>query len=272
MIVMCHKPAQIENMARMNCNTIYITTHNGADLFKNFNITYDCKHDFHGIIQELKRSYYNCTDGTDEELRYGMIKYNKKEETFIIIDRNRTMIYDSRIGFLDLKALSVKDELESSEIHKLIAYLKPLLIIATDRAVVNTDNYQFYYNKLLTLNNIEIQNDVPIKETVKATHGINSISTISVIIASSFMIYNCIKPDTTVRTAAQVTAHASHMINRTGTLFNYAWGEDGLSPSYQEFEQDRASFLYSYTHQLKEYNDEETGAITKKGRDDLKDL
>ena len=35
MIVMCHKPALIENMARMNCDTIYITTYNGADLFKN---------------------------------------------------------------------------------------------------------------------------------------------------------------------------------------------------------------------------------------------
>ena len=88
MIVMCHKPAQIDIMARLNCDTIHITTYNGADLFKNFSITYDCKHDFHGIIQELNRSYYDCTDGTDETLRYGRIKYNKKQETFIIIDRN----------------------------------------------------------------------------------------------------------------------------------------------------------------------------------------
>ena len=58
--------------------------------------TYECKHDFHGIIEKLNISYYNCTDGTDDALRYGMIKYNKKEETFIIIDRNRTKIYDSR--------------------------------------------------------------------------------------------------------------------------------------------------------------------------------
>ena len=112
MIVMCHKPAQIEDMARMNCDTIYITTYNGADLFTNFNTTYESKHDFHGIIQELNNSYYKCTNGTDDALRYGMIKYNKKEEIFIIIDRNRTMIYDSRIGLLDLKALSLKDELE----------------------------------------------------------------------------------------------------------------------------------------------------------------
>ena len=32
-------------------------------------------------------------------------------------------------------------------------------------------------------------------------------------------MYKYIKPNTTVRTAAQVIAHASHMINRTGALF-----------------------------------------------------
>ena len=45
---------------------------------------------------------------------------------------------------------------EKVVIHKLVA----LLINATDRAVVNADNHQFYFNKLLTLNNIKIQNDV----------------------------------------------------------------------------------------------------------------
>ena len=82
---MCHKPVQIDNMARMNCDTFYITTYNGADLFKNFNITYDCKHDFHGIIQELNNSYYNCTNGTDDAFRFGMIKYNKKKETLLLL-------------------------------------------------------------------------------------------------------------------------------------------------------------------------------------------
>ena len=30
-----------------------------------------------------------------DELRYGIIKYNRNENNFIIIDYNRTMIYDS---------------------------------------------------------------------------------------------------------------------------------------------------------------------------------
>ena len=44
--------------------------------------------------------------------------------------------------------------------------MKPLKINATDRNVINHDNYQFYFNKLLTLNNIKIQNDVLTKEMI----------------------------------------------------------------------------------------------------------
>ena len=85
-----------------------------------------------------------------EELCYGMIKYNKKEKTFIIFDRNGTMIYDSRVGFLDLKTLSLKDELEKDEINKIIAYIKPFLNSATDRNTIHTDNYMFYFNKFFS--------------------------------------------------------------------------------------------------------------------------
>ena len=106
MIVMCHKPAQIINTARMSCDSNYLTTYNGADLFKNFNEIYKCENKFYEIINDLNSNYYNRTDGMSDELRYGMIKYNKKDKTSIIIDRSRTIIYDSRVGFLDLKALS----------------------------------------------------------------------------------------------------------------------------------------------------------------------
>ena len=108
----------------------------------------------------LNNRYYKWTDGTDDALRYGMIKYNKKEETFIIIDRNKTMIYDSRFGFLDLKALRSKDELEGNEVNKTIDYIKPLMNSATDRNVIFKDNCIFYFKKLLTSRDIYIQNDV----------------------------------------------------------------------------------------------------------------
>ena len=118
MIVRCHKHAQLNNLARMICDTTYVTAYNGADLFKNLNMTINCNHGFHGIISDLNSSYFNRTVGLADELRYGMIKYNRKEKTFTIIDGIRTMIYDSRVGLIDLKALSLKDELESTEINK----------------------------------------------------------------------------------------------------------------------------------------------------------
>ena len=75
MIVVCFKPAQINKMARMKCDTIHITIYNRADLFQNFYTTYNCKHVFHGIIQEINISFYNCTNGKDDAHRYGMIKH-----------------------------------------------------------------------------------------------------------------------------------------------------------------------------------------------------
>ena len=84
-----------------------------------------------------------------DELRYGIIRYIRKEKTFNIIDRNRTIIYDSRVGFLDFKSHSINDKFKSEEIDKFIVYLKPLMNKATDRNTINTNSYQFYFNKLL---------------------------------------------------------------------------------------------------------------------------
>ena len=224
MIVLCHKPAQIINTARMSCDTIYLTTYNGADLFKNFNEIYKCEHDFSKIIIELNSNHYSCTDGMSDELRYGKIKYNKKENTFII-NTNRTMIYDSRVSFLDLKALSLKVELEREDINKLIAYMKPLMINATDRNTINHDNYQFYFNKLLTLNNIKIQNDVLTKGMVKAK-GLKQLSNLGGIIGLGLVITSYIYPDSIIKTVGAVAMSASIMLNRANTLVNVGYGED----------------------------------------------
>ena len=225
MIVMCLKPAQIINTARMSCDTIYLTTYNGPDLFKNFNEIYKCEHDFSKIISELNSNHYNRTDGMSVELRYCIIKYNKKENTFFIINSNRTMIYDSRVGFLDLKALSLKDELEREDINKLIAYMKPLMINATDGNVINHNNYMFFFNKLLKLNNIKIQNDVLTKEMIIGK-GIKNLSTIGGIISSGLFIFSYIYPDIISRNAGSVVMGASTMLSRVNTLVNVGYGEE----------------------------------------------
>ena len=129
------------------------------------------------------------------------------------------MIYASRVGFLDLKALSLKDKLEREDINKLIAYMKPLMINVTDRNTINHDNYLFYFNKLLTLKGIKIQNDALTQEMVKAD-GFRLASTILGIIGICFMINNYMSPDTTVKTAGDVTTSASNILNRASTLDN----------------------------------------------------
>ena len=84
------------------------------------------------------------------QFRYGIIKNNKKKNTFIMIDNNRTIKYDSKDDFLYLKALTIKGHLSSEEIDKVIAYMRPLMINPADRNIFNPDNYKFYFNKLLT--------------------------------------------------------------------------------------------------------------------------
>ena len=275
MIVMCHKPVQIINTARMSCDTIYLTTYNGPDLFKNFNEIYKCEHDFTKIISELNSSYYNCTDGMSDDLRYGIIKNIEKENTFIIISSNRTMIYDSRVGFLDLKALSLKDDLEREDIIKLIAYMKPLMINATDRNFIDHNNYQFYFNKLLTLNNIKIQNDVLTKEMIKGK-GMKILSNIGGIIGTGLFIIKFFYPDSISRNAGTVAMGASTMLSRVNTLVNVEFGEElkgETRSSYTDSETWSRTYLGSslVNHEQNSYTDqcnfvnEEMGILNRKG-------
>ena len=272
-IVMCHKPAQIINTARMSCDTIYLTTYNGPDLFKNFNEIYKCEHDFGKIISELNSNHYNHTDGMSDELRYGIIEYNKKENTFIFINSNRTMIYDSRVGFLDLKALSLKDELEREDKNKLIAYMKPLIINATDRNVNYHDNYIFYFNKLLKLNNFKIQNDVLTKEMIMGK-GIKSLSTIGGVISSGLFIFTCIYPDIISRYAGSVAMGASTMLSRVKTLVKVGYGKEvdnDLRSSLENHEQsslendEQNSFTNLRNAIQEEYINDEDGTLNRKG-------
>ena len=114
--------------------------------------------------------------------------------------------------FPSLKGLSLKDDLEREDINKLIAYMKPLMINATDRNVINHDNYQFYFNKILTFNKIKIQNDVLTKE-MSMGKGIKSLSTIGGIISSGLIILSYIYPDIISRNAGSVAMGASIMLS-----------------------------------------------------------
>ena len=67
--------------------------------------------------------------------------------------------------------------------------MKPLMINATDRNTINHDIYQIYFYKLLTLNDIKIQNDVSTKKMVKAK-GLKQLTQIGGIIGWLGFSYN----------------------------------------------------------------------------------
>ena len=168
------------------------------------------------------------------------------------------MIYDSRVGFIDLIALSLKDELQREDINKFIAYMKPLMINATDGNVINHDNYIFYFNKILKLNNIKIQNDVLTQEMVTGK-GIKNLSTIGGNISSGLIIFNYFYPDMISRNAGNIAMGAGTMLNRVSTLVKVGYGE--------ELDNDlRSSFANPRNTIQEEYINDEDGTLNRKGQ------
>ena len=57
-------------------------------------------------------------------------------------------------------------------------------------------------------------------------------------------IHDCLKPDPAVKTAARVTTHESHLINRAGILMNMGYGTPSISETTSQMlgNQDRRSF------------------------------
>ena len=182
------------------------------------------------------------------------------------------MIYASIYGCLDLKALSLKDELESSEINKIIDCVKSLMNRAPDRNTINKDNYVFYFNELLTSRGIKIQNDVLTKEQLIA-NVVNYRGSITMGIGLLFFIHDCLKPDPTVKTAARVATQASHLINRTGSLIIMGHSED-LDHEHKYHE---SSFVSHFRSSpllggiQEDYFDEQTKTLNRKGLTVLSD-
>ena len=132
--------------------------------------------------------------------------------------------------------------------------MKPLLINATYRNTINHDNYQFYFNKLLTLNNIELQNDVLTKEMVKAK-SLKQLSNISGIIGWGLVITSYIYPHSIIKTVGAVAMSASNMLNRANTLVNVGYGED-LPSRFPDGETGIKSYIRNdYTDLRSDYTD-----------------
>ena len=89
--------------------------------------------------------------------------------------------------------------------------------------------------------------------------GFRLASTILGIIGTCFMIYNCMSPDTTVKTAGHVATSAIIILNRASTLVSFGCGE----------EEQRNQFI----EKIQElYIDEEMGTLNRKGQKYLNKL
>ena len=123
--------------------------------------------------------------------------------------------------------------------------------------VINHDNYMFYFNKLLKLNNIKIKNDVLAKEMIMG-NGIKSLSTTGGIISSGLIIFSYIYPDMISRNAGSVAMRASTMLSSVNTLVNVGYGE--------ELDNDLGSSFANLRNTIQEeYINEEMGIFNRKG-------
>ena len=155
--------------------------------------------------------------------------------------------------------------------------MKPLMINATDRNVINHDNFQFYFNKLLTLNNIKIQNDVLTKEMIMGK-GMKILSNIGGIIGAGLFIFNCFYPNSISRNAGTIAMGASTMLSRVNTLVNVGYEEElegetrsSLVNNERSSYTDQGSSLVNHEQSLFtdqcncEFVNEEMGILNRKG-------
>ena len=121
---------------------------------------------------------------------------------------------------------------------------------------LNHDNYQFYFNKLFTSNNIEVQSDVLTKEMIKAK-SLKQLSNIGGILVWGLVITSYIYPDSIIKTVGAVAMSASNMLNRANTLVNVGYGED-LPSSFPDMGNDYTDLRSCFANTQSDYTDGET--------------
>ena len=129
------------------------------------------------------------------------------------------------------------------------------MINATDRNTINHDCFQFYFNKLLFLNNIKIQIDVLTKEMVKA-RGLKQLSSFGGIIGWRLVIFSYIYPDTIIKNVGAIAMGPSNIMKKANTLVNVGYGEDlGAETACGEPSMSTDDLLSDYTNSQSDHTD-----------------
>ena len=113
-----------------------------------------------------------------------------------------------------------------------------------------------FFNELLTLNNIKIQNDVFTKE-MAIEKCLKQLSNIGGIIGWGLVITRYIDPDSIIKTVGAVAMSASNMLNRANTLVNVGCGED-LPIRFPDMGNDYTDLRSSFANMQSDYTDGET--------------
>ena len=130
-IVLAHKPADVDNKVRMNINTIYITTQNSNPFFIDIYQKYATKAD-------LSRYVY---------IEHGIIKYNLIQNEFVVYDKNLHIIIDSKNNTVNTlpsfnirKYINVRSFTENDK-RQIILFLEE----QSDHTINITDETFIYY-------------------------------------------------------------------------------------------------------------------------------
>ena len=108
MIVICHNPAQIDNMSRASASTIYISNNKKIVFIKNFNyFFFNCKPKIHDICLKYKHK---------------VIKNTALDTTFTVVDKDGNVAFDSEVRQEIIETYKLIEKLSTDEIDKFIKY------------------------------------------------------------------------------------------------------------------------------------------------------
>ena len=70
------------------------------------------------------------------------MKYNTKKYSFIVVDNDRHMVYDSELGGCNIKNWNINRTITVDQRHKLILFLRIRLKKVEDKELIEEDNFK----------------------------------------------------------------------------------------------------------------------------------
>ena len=121
-----HTVTYLNTKARDNTPSIYITLNSSQQFFERVQEKFK-------IDSNLYRLKHH---------RYGVINYNTTNDFYVVLDKNRNIVCDSRIGDLDIEKYIDNTEFNEKEYNILNSYLMETIIEPT---LIKPNEFMFYF-------------------------------------------------------------------------------------------------------------------------------